>query len=52
LDLLSKIIRIPEGFAKTPETEKFYQAITSRDFAAFQAKFLRKHLGIDAEDGE
>lgn len=52
LDLLSKILRIPEEFGRTPETLKFYQAITSRDFATFEAKFLRKHLGIDAEEGE
>jgi len=44
LDMLSKILRLPERFAKTPEAQEFTRAIVSRDYAEFEAKFLRKHL--------
>jgi len=50
--MLSKIIRLPEDFAKGDETKKFMQAIVTRDYALFESRFLRKHLGIDAEEGE
>jgi hypothetical protein len=47
VDMLSKIIRLPAGFTDAPETKEFMNMIVARDFAEFEARFLRKHLVED-----
>lgn len=44
LDMLSRIIRVPERIAKPPQAKEFAAACTARDFAEFEAGFLRQHL--------
>jgi hypothetical protein len=46
LDMLSKIIRIPESFASGQDTKDFMGTLIARDFAEFETKFLRKHLEV------
>ncbi|OQB44152.1 MAG: hypothetical protein BWY01_01787 [Synergistetes bacterium ADurb.Bin155] len=50
LDMLSRIIRVPERIAKTPKTKEFAAACTARDFAEFEAGYLRQHLFAVNED--
>jgi hypothetical protein len=51
LDMLSRIIRVPEGLAKTPTQKEFAELTTARDFAIFEASYLRKHLfSIDDDE--
>ena len=47
IDMLSKIIRLPSGLTDAPETKEYINMIVSRDFAEFEARFLRKHLVDD-----
>jgi hypothetical protein len=44
--MFSQILRIPEEFAEsqTPETVAYVQKTVARDFAAFEVKYLRKHV--------
>lgn len=51
LDMLSRIIRVPERIAKTPKTKEFAAACTARDFAEFEAGYLRQHLfAVDSDE--
>jgi hypothetical protein len=50
VDILSKILAAPEGFAKTPETKDWMQTLTARDFALFETEFLRRIITKDEEE--
>ena len=50
LDAVSRMIRAPEAFAKTPETAEFVGALVAKDFARFEAAYLRKHLMPTEDD--
>ncbi len=50
LDMLSKVLKTPSEFSQwAPDTRAFMDSLVARDFALFEAKFLRRHL-IGAED--
>ena len=47
LDMLSKILRVPESLAKGDKAMEFVRAVTAKDFAEFEMKYLRKHLEVE-----
>lgn len=47
LDMLSKILRVPESLARGKESIDFTRAVIAKDFAEFEMKYLRKHLEIE-----
>ncbi len=49
LDMLSKIIRLPDTFSDALETREFMGTLVARDFAEFEVKFLRKILEVADE---
>jgi len=50
VEIVSKILSAPEGFAKAPETKEFLQTLTARDFAMFETDFLRRVFNGDKEE--